>query len=183
SGFFGGKVDQIIQRIADTIMAFPGLVFLIAAVSVLGAGGNLVKTFLAIGILLWPGENRVVRSTVLAIKQNAYIEAARAIGATNQRILLRHILPNVAPIVIIVASIAIGGAILLDASLGFLGLGTVYPRASWGGMLSSGGRTYMKQAPWLALAPGFAISIAVWSFNMFGDAMRDALDPRMRGSR
>ncbi|MBI4299651.1 MAG: ABC transporter permease [Chloroflexi bacterium] len=181
SAFFGGKVDMTIQRIADGIMAFPGLVFLLFMVSVLG-GASFMKIFMAIAVLFIPGTNRVIRSAVLSVRNYAFVEAATCIGAGNLRILARHIVPNVAPIIIIMASIQIGGAILLDASLGFLGLGAIHPKATWGTMLSSQGRRYMEQQVWMALAPGLAISLVVFSFNMFGDALRDVLDPRLRGT-
>ncbi|MBI4299670.1 MAG: ABC transporter permease [Chloroflexi bacterium] len=181
SGYFEGKVDLIIQRVADTIMSFPGLIFLMTIVAVLGTG--LFNAMLAIAVLIWPSESRILRGAVLSAKQNAYVDAARSIGASDLRILLRHILPNVMAPIIIIASVMLGGAILLEASLSFLGLGTPPPRPSWGGMLSAEGRRYMESAPWLAVAPGVTISIVVLAFNLLGDALRDILDPRLRGTQ
>ncbi|MBI4300047.1 MAG: ABC transporter permease [Chloroflexi bacterium] len=180
SGYFEGRLDMVLQRIADGLMAFPGLVFLIAIVAFLGQGMD--KAIIGISILLWPGANRIVRGTVLSVKRNTFVEAARSIGAGDSWIIYRHILPNVAAPIIIIASTAVGAAILLEASLGFLGLGNPYPSPGWGTMLSGPGRSQMERAPWLALAPGLAISIAVLSFNLLGDALRDIWDPRLRGT-
>lgn len=180
SAYFGGKVDLVMQRIADTIMSFPGLVFLLVVVSMLGQG--ITNAMFAISILIWPGANRVMRSAVLSVKENTYIEAARAIGASDLRIILRHIAPNVTSVLIIVASVTIGNAILLEASLGFLGLGVQPPTAAWGSMLSRQGRAFFERAPWMAFAPGLAISITVLAFNLLGDALRDVWDPRLRGT-
>ena len=135
---------------------------------------------MVIAIVIAPGSARVVRSTVLAIKQNVYIEAARSVGATDSRIVFRHILPNVFAPIIIIASIWVGNAIVIEAALSYLGLGTPPPTPSWGGMLALEGRRYLENAPWLAIAPGVAISIAVLAVNMLGDALRDVLDPRLR---
>jgi peptide/nickel transport system permease protein len=173
SGFLGGTFDLIAQRFVDALQAMPGLIFAMAVVAVLGPGTTNV--FLAIGINLAPRPARVVRGAVLSIKQNMYVEAARALGATNARILLQHIFPNVTAPIIILASVTLGTAILTESSLSFLGLGTVPPDPSWGSMLSGTGRAR------LAFFPGFAISIVVFSFNMLGDALRDLLDPKLRG--
>lgn len=180
SGYFGGKADFLIQRVVDAMMSFPGLILVMAIVSVLGP--STFNAMLAIGMLIIPSNSRVVRGAVLSIKQNQYVEAAQAMGATNLRIMWAHILPNVTAPIMVLASILLGSAILIEASLGFLGLGTQPPDPSWGSMLSKSGRKYMELAPWLAVAPGVAISLAVLGFNMLGDALRDVWDPRLRGS-
>ena len=180
SGFFGGKVDLIIQRFVDTVMCFPGLVIMLTVVAIIGPG--LVQVILLLGILGGIGGSvRVKRSAVLGIKSNVYVEASRAIGCTNTRIMLRHILPNVMAVVIVVFSMGMGGAILAEATLSFLGFGIPPPAPSWGGMLSGPARRYMLQAPWMALWPGLALSVVVYGMNMLGDGLRDILDPRLRG--
>jgi peptide/nickel transport system permease protein len=136
---------------------------------------------LAIAVVIIPGNSRVVRGAVLSAKQNPYVEAARALGCPHLGIILSHILPNVTAPILIIASIWLGNAILIEASLSFLGLGTQPPTPSWGLMLSSTGRAFMEQAPWLAVFPGLAISVAVLGFNLFGDTLRDAWDPKLRG--
>jgi peptide/nickel transport system permease protein len=180
SGYLGGWVDMIIQRIVDSFMAFPGLVLLLLYVAVFGPG--LRNTILAIALFLVFAPSRVVRSAAIGLKQNVYIEAARALGASDRRILLRHILPNLMPVVIVIASIGVGGAILTEASLSFLGLGIPPPSVSWGYMLGgAGARASFLKAPWVAIFPGLVLALTVYAFNMFGDALRDVLDPRMRG--
>ncbi|MQG56185.1 MAG: ABC transporter permease [SAR202 cluster bacterium] len=178
SGYFVGKIDQVLQRIVDTLMAIPAIVLALAVMTMLQPG--IFNIILVIAIVIAPGSARVVRSTVLAIKQNVYIEAARSVGATDSRIVFRHILPNVFAPIIIIASIWVGNAIVIEAALSYLGLGTPPPTPSWGGMLALEGRRYLENAPWLAIAPGVAISIAVLAVNMLGDALRDVLDPRLR---
>ena len=178
SGYFLGKIDQVLQRVVDTLMAIPAIVLALAVMTMLEPG--IFNIILVIAIVIAPGSARVVRSTVLAIKQNVYIEAARSIGATDRRIVFRHILPNVVAPIIIIASIWVGNAIVIEAALSYLGLGTPPPTPSWGGMLALEGRRYLENAPWLAIAPGVAISIAVLAVNMLGDALRDVLDPRLR---
>ncbi len=178
SGYFVGKVDQVLQRVVDTLMAIPAIVLALAVITMLQPG--LFNIVLVIAIVIAPGTSRVVRGTVLAIKENVYIEAARSIGATGDRIVLRHILPNVVAPIIVIASIWVGNAIVIEAALSFLGLGTPTPTPTWGGMLALEGRRHLENAPWLALAPGAAISIAVLAVNMLGDALRDVLDPRLR---
>ncbi|MBI2887714.1 MAG: ABC transporter permease [Chloroflexi bacterium] len=180
SGFFEGKTDLIIQRVVDSLMAFPGLIFVMAMVSALGA--STTNAMIAITFLIAPANSRIVRGAVMSIKQNQYIEAARAIGCGQPRILFRHILPNVFAPIIILASVGLGNAILTEASLSFLGLGTPPPTPSWGADLSGPGRQFMETGPWTAIFPGLAISVAVFAFNLFGDAVRDVLDPRLRGS-
>ena len=178
SGYFLGKIDQVLQRVVDTLMAIPAIVLALAVMTMLEPG--IFNIILVIAIVIAPGSARVVRSTVLAIKQNVYIEAARSIGATDRRIVFRHILPNVVAPIIIIASIWVGNAIVIEAALSYLGLGTPPPTPSWGGMLALEGRRYLENAPWLAIAPGVAIRIAVLAVNMLGDARRDVLDPRLR---
>jgi peptide/nickel transport system permease protein len=181
SGYFGGKVDLIVQRFVDGIIALPGLVLILALVSVLGP--SLRNALFAIAIVSASHVSRTIRGAVISVKQNVYIEAARTLGATNWRMMFRHVLPNVvAPILILISS-SMGSAVLLDASLSFLGLGTQPPAPSWGLMLATSGRRYMETAPYLAIIPGLFISITVLSFNMVGDTIRDVLDPRLRGSR
>lgn len=178
SGYFVGKIDQVLQRVVDTLMAIPAIVLALAVITMLEPG--LFNIILVIAIVIAPGTSRVVRGTVLAIKENVYIEAARSIGAGGTRIVFRHILPNVVAPIIVIASIWVGNAIVIEAALSYLGLGTPPPTPTWGGMLALEGRRHLENAPWLALAPGAAISIAVLSVNMLGDALRDVLDPRLR---
>jgi peptide/nickel transport system permease protein len=176
SGYFGRWVDLTIQRIIDTVLALPSLILVLAVVALLGQ--TLFNIFITLGILLIPWTSRVVRSAVLSIKQEQFVEAASSLGASHLRIMLRHILPNVVAPVIIIASVQIGFVIITEATLGFLGLGIPPPMPSWGGMLSVQGRRFMEIAPWLAIAPGLAIAVTVLAMNLFGDALRDMLDPR-----
>ena len=181
TGFLGGKLDLVVQRFVDAWIAFPGLLLLLTLMSVLGRG--VLQIILVLGISGGIGSgSRVVRSAVIAIKENAYFEAGDAIGSTTWRMLTRHVLPNIAPPIIIVFSISIGGYILSAAALSFLGFGLPPDVPDWGGMLSREGRTYMEAAPRLALWPGLCLTLVVYSLNMFGDALRDLLDPRLRGS-
>ncbi len=180
TGFAGGKVDLVVQRFVDVLMAFPGLVLALAIVAMLGQ--SLTNVIIAISIGLLPGPARVIRSAALSVKQNMYIEAARGIGCSNARILFRHIMPNCIAPFIILATAALAHAILVEASLSFLGVGTPPPTPSWGGMLSGSARKFAEKAPWLGIFPGVAISLAVFGFNLLGDALRDVLDPRLRGS-
>ena len=181
SGYFGGKLDLVVQRFVDGAVAIPGLVLILALVSVLGP--SLRNALFAIAIVSAANVSRVIRGAVISVKQNVYVEAARTLGATSWRMMFRHVLPNVvAPILILISS-SLGSAVLLDASLSFLGLGTQPPSPSWGLMLATSGRRYMETAPYLAIIPGLFISITVLSFNMIGDTIRDILDPRLRGSR
>jgi len=180
SGLFGGKVDMIIQRFVDTVMCFPPILLMLTVTAVIGPG--LIQVILLLGILGGiGGSTRVFRSAVIAIKENVYVEAARAIGASNMKILTRHILPNVMALIIVGFSMAMGGAILAEATLSFLGFGIPPPTPSWGGMLSGNARTYMVQAPWMALWVGLVLTIVVYGMNILGDALRDILDPRLRG--
>lgn len=179
SAFIGGKFDLLIQRYMDAQSAFPSIIFALAILTALGPG--LFNVILAIGLSDIPRANRVVRGSVLSEMQRPYIDAARAAGARNLSIMFGHILPNVMAPIIIIAATDLGGAILAEASLSFLGLGVPPPNPSWGGMLSGPHRTYMLSAPWMAVFPGIAISLAVLGWNLLGDALRDVWDPRLRG--
>jgi peptide/nickel transport system permease protein len=179
-GYCEGRLDLIMQRVMDAIQAIPGLVLALAIVSVLKP--NTTNAMLAIAVVIIPGNSRIVRGAVLSAKQNRYVEAAQAIGCRHPRLILSHILPNVTAPILIIASIWLGNAILIEATLSFLGVGTQPPTPSWGLMLSSTGRAFMEQAPWLAIFPGLAISLAVLAFNLFGDTLRDAWDPKLRRS-
>jgi peptide/nickel transport system permease protein len=180
SGYFMGKVDLVMQRVTDAMQAFPNLVFLLAIVAVFGTDITIV--FVALTLITVPAGGRVIRSVVISARENVYVDAARAIGASEWRILFRHIMPNaIAPFIVLV-SIGLGTNLLAQSSLSFLGLvSSAYP--DWGGMLSGAARNYLERMPWLVLAPGAMISLAVLSYNMLGDAIRDVLDPRLRGSR
>ncbi len=180
SGYFGGRYDMAVQRVVDAWQSFPYLVVVLSLMAVLGPG--MLNVILALGVLGAAAASRVIRGATLSILQNAYIEAARAMGAGHLRIMLRHVLPNVAATIIILATIGLGGAILAESALSFLGFGVPPPYPSWGAMLSGSGRSYMYRAPWMAIWPGLAISLAVFGFNMLGDALRDVLDPRLRGA-
>ena len=178
-GYWEGRVDLVLQRFMDALMAIPGLILALAIVSVLTP--NTTNAMLAIAVVIIPGNSRIVRGAVLSAKQNPYVEAARALGCGHLRLIASHILPNVTAPILIIVSIWLGNAIFIEASLSFLGLGTQPPQPSWGSMLSSTGRAYMEQAPWLAIFPGLAISLAVLGFNLFGDTLRDIWDPKLRG--
>lgn len=179
SGYTSGWADIIVQRVLDSLQSIPGLLLALVVAAVIGAG--TINTIFPIAVILIPINARVVRSSVLSVREHQYIEAARVLGCTDFRIMLRHILPNVIAPILILASIYVGTAIIVEASLSFLGLGTSPPTPSWGNMLAGQGRAYMEQAPWLAIFPGLAITITVLSFNLLGDALRDTWDPRLRG--
>lgn len=181
SGYLGGKFDAVVQRLVDAWMSFPDLVILIVVVSVLGPG--MWQVIVVLGFLYGIGGSRVIRGTVISVRENTYVHAAESIGASTARILIYHILPNVMPTVIVLFTARVGAVILVESGLSFLGLGIPPPAPSWGGMLSGAGRTFMYLAPWLALAPGICLTLVVYGINMFGDALRDLLDPRMRGGR
>jgi peptide/nickel transport system permease protein len=180
SGYFGGKYDILVQRVVDAWQSFPFLVVILSIMAVLGPG--LLNVILALGVLGAAGASRIIRGATLSAVQNQYIEAARAIGAGHLRIMTRYILPNVAATIIIIATIGLGGFILAESALSFLGFGVPPPYPSWGAMLSGSGRSFFYTAPWMAIWPGAAISLAVFGFNMLGDALRDVLDPRLRGA-
>ena len=192
SGFFGGWVDTAVQRLVDAFIAFPGLVLLLAVVAVfrdaeapfLPTDGlfrtQIVLLMITIGILLGVGNSRVIRGSTLVVTNETYVEAARSIGASNTRIMFSYILPNVMAPMITIATLGLGTAILIEASLSFLGLGVPPDVATWGGMLNREARAFMTESPWIAIFPGLALSLAVFGFNMLGDALRDVLDPRLR---
>ena len=181
TGYLGGKIDLFTQRLVDAWMSFPELIILIVVVSVLGPG--MFQVIFVLGLTFGIGGSRIVRGAVVSVRENMYVHAAQSMGASTPRILLQHILPNVLPPVIVLFTTRVGAVILVESGLSFLGFGVPPPAPTWGGMLSGAGRTYMYLAPWLALMPGLCITIVVYAINVLGDAMRDLLDPRMRGSR
>ncbi len=210
SGYLGGWIDMVVQRVVDIWVALPAIFLLLTFVAVLGTGGDgflgigrgpdvglqprdgdeIWFTFFrstvvifSLGIILAGYGARIVRGAVLAIRQNVYIEAARALGATDTRIMLRYILPNILPLLIILATLNLGIAVLAEATISFLGFGIQPPFPTWGQMLAVDGRNYGQEQVYLMIIPGAAIFIAVYGFNMLGDALRDVLDPRLRGSR
>ena len=209
SGYIGGRLDMIVQRVVDVWIALPALFLLLTVVAVLGTGGDgflgigrgpdvglnpsdgdwIWYTFFrstvvifALGIILAGYGSRVIRSAVLALRENVYIEAARALGATDTRIVLRYILPNVMPVLIILATLNLGIAVLAEATISFLGFGIQAPFPTWGQMLAKEGRIYGPGHEYLMVVPGVAIFVSVYAFNMLGDALRDVLDPRLRGT-
>ena len=179
SGFLGGKFDLLVQRWCDAWMTFPGLLLLLTIMSIVGRG--LPQIILVLGISGGLNGSRVLRGAVIGIKESDYFLAAQAIGSPRLRTFFRHVIPNVMPVIIIMFSISIGGVILTLASLSFLGYGLPPEIPDWGGMLSVEGRQHMEKAPRLALLPGLALTITVYCLNMFGDAVRDLIDPRLRG--
>ena len=181
SAFFGGKYDIIVQRLVDTLLAFPGLLILLTVLSIVGPG--ILQIILVLGILTGIYSSRIVRSAVIGIKENDYFLAAEAIGSPTLKTIMRHIVPNIMAPIIIIFSINIGGIILDEASLSFLGFGLPPEVPSWGGMLSWEGRRHMEVKPELALYPGLCLAVVILGVNMFGDAMRDLLDPRLRGGQ
>lgn len=182
SGYVRGVPDMVVQRVMDGIMAIPPLVLLLSIISV--TSPSLVNIILILIIFIAPSSSRVVRGAVLTIKENQYIEAARCIGMSPVRLVGRHILPNIFAPIMVLATVTVGGAILVEAALSFLGLGVPPPTPTWGSMLTGGNRAgSFERAPWIALAPGIAITLTVLAFNLIGDALRDVLDPRLRGTR
>ncbi|HVR28978.1 MAG TPA: ABC transporter permease [Thermoanaerobaculia bacterium] len=181
AGYLGGRLDMTTQRAVDAWMAFPDLVLLIVVISVVGPG--MPQIIVVLGLLYGIGGSRIVRGAVVSTREHMYVHSAQSIGASTPRILWRHILPNVMPVVIVLFTTRIGAVILSEAGLSFLGLGIPPPAPTWGSMLSGSARTYMYLGPWLALVPGLCITIVVYSVNVLGDALRDLLDPRMRGAR
>jgi peptide/nickel transport system permease protein len=181
SGYAGGRFDLIVQRFVDAWQSFPDLIILIVVVSVIGPGMPQIIGTLA--LLLGIAGSRIVRSAVIGVREHMYVHAAQSVGASVPRILWRHILPNVMPPIIVLLTTRVGTVILAESGLAFLGLGVPPPSPTWGAMLSGSGRTYMLQGPWLALAPGLCLTAVVYATNVFGDALRDLLDPRMRGAK
>ena len=178
SAYFGGLFDLVVQRLVDILMAFPLIVLALAVVATLGAG--TVNVVIAITIPFIPQCARVVRSSALAIREIPYVDAARALGFGHSRIILGHMVPNVMAPYLIMVTTFVGHAILLEASLSYLGLGVQEPTAAWGLMLQGGAEEFAESAPWVPIFPGLAITLAVFGFNLFGDALRDLLDPRLR---
>ncbi|MBS0644019.1 MAG: ABC transporter permease [Acetobacteraceae bacterium] len=179
--WLGGWFDMLVQRFVDAWMSFPELIVLIVVVSVLGPG--MGQIIVVLGLALGIAGSRIIRGAVLSVRQTMYVHAAQSIGAKSRRIVWRHLLPNVMAPVIVLFTNRVGTAILAESGLSFLGFGVPPPAPTWGAMLSGSGRAYMYQGPWLALAPGLCLTIVVFAISMFGDALRDLLDPRMRGSR
>ena len=181
SAYFGKTLDLLLQRVVDSLQALPGLVLALTLIAALGP--SLFAVILAITIVRWPGTTRTVRSVALSIKSSQYVDAARAIGASDLRIMLRHITPNVMAPVIVIGSAVLGGAIVTEASLSFLGLGVPPNIPTWGNMLGTAQQRYIAAGPWTSIFPGVALTITVFGVNILGDAIRDVLDPRLRGSR
>jgi peptide/nickel transport system permease protein len=179
SGYIGGKLDLIVQRVVDAVLSMPGLIILMTVISIIGPG--IWQVILVIGLTWGITGSRIIRGAVISIKENVYVQAAKATGCSSIRLLARHILPNVMAPVIILFTARMPSVIMAEASLSFLGFGIPPPVPSWGGMISGAGMSYMLQAPWMALWPGLALAIVVYGINMFGDAVRDLLDPRLRG--
>jgi peptide/nickel transport system permease protein len=177
AGYFGGRADTVLSQIFDIFLAFPSLLLAIGISAVMPPG--LASAMLAITLVGWAGFARLVRGITFSLKEQTYVEASRALGATSSRILKKHILPNALPLLLVAGSLRVGGFILLEAALSFLGLGVQPPIPTWGSMISQN-RTYINSAPWMVIVPGLAISITVISFNILGDFLRDKLDPRMQ---
>ena len=179
SGYFGGKVDIVIQRFVDAVLSIPALFFYLTMMAVVGSG--VWQVIIVLGVLRGIRGSRIPRSAVIGVMENVYVDAARTIGASSKRIILKHIMPNVTAPILIQYTVSLGQVILTESTLSFLGFGIPPPTPSWGGMLSGAGRQYMYDAPWMALWPGLALGMVVYGFNMLGDALRDLLDPRLRG--
>ena len=179
SGYFQGKLDMALQRLVDAWMSFPDLVVVIVAVSVLGPGK--IQIILILSLLYGIAGSRIIRGAVMGVRESDYVKAAQSIGVSTLMIMIRHVIPNILAPVSVLFTTRLAATILVEAALSFLGLGVPPPEPSWGSMLSFEGRSYMFQAPWLAIIPGLVITIVVYNINMFGDAIRDLLDPRLRG--
>jgi peptide/nickel transport system permease protein len=179
SGYFSGTFDILLQRVVDAVQCFPSLILYLVILAIIGQG--LVPVILVLGITTGFLASRTVRAAVMGVKENMYVQAAGATGTRTRNIILRHILPNIMPIIIIGFTLSVGSMILAEAMLSFLGFGIPPPTPSWGGMLQGSGRRYMLQAPWMALWSGLALALAVYGVNMLGDALRDLWDPRLRG--
>ncbi len=178
SGYIGGKLDMLIQRIMDAWMSFPSLIMALSLAAILRPG--MTTAMIAIGITILPSANRVVRGAAMSIKENVYVEAARTIGATDSRIMFRHVLPNLVAPILVMVSIMMGAAIIIEAGLSFLGLGVQRPNVSWGLMINES-RLWLEAFPHLLIAPAIAIGVVVLAFNLLGDALRDYFDPSLRG--
>ena len=178
SAYWGGKVDLLLERLMDVLLAFPQLILALAIASMLGPAVQNVVIAIAIPII--PRVARVVRAAALSVKENPYVEAVQALGASRPRVVLQHIIPNVMAPYLIMLTAQLGSAILAEAALSYLGLGAAEPTPSWGLMLSGSAPSYAEKAPWIAVFPGIAISLGVFGFNLFGDSLRDALDPKLR---
>ena len=178
SAFWGGTIDLLLERLMDILLAFPGLILALAIASILGPAVHNVVIAIAIPVI--PRVARVVRAAAMSVKENVYVEAVQALGASRWRVILQHIIPNVAAPYIIMLTATLGAAILAEAARSYLGLGAAEPTPSWGLMLSGSAPSYAEKAPWIALFPGIAISLGVFGFNLFGDSLRDALDPKLR---
>lgn len=177
AGYFGGKVDTVLSRVIEVFASFPFILFAIAVMFILGQG--IINVFIAIGVIGWTGHARLIRSNVLQLRSKEYVEAARAAGSSNLRIMLKHMIPNCLSTIIVITTLDIPSDIMLEATLSFLGLGVAPPTASWGEMISTA-RTFLRQQPMFSIYPGIAIMITVLAFNTLGDALRDALDPKMK---
>ena len=179
SAYFGGKTDLFVQRLMDALMSFPALILALSIMAVLGA--SITNVVIALSAVFIPGAARTIRAQSLSIKESDYVLAARAVGVGDWRIMFRHMAPNLAATYIVLATVSLGWAIVVEASLSFLGVGVPPSVATWGGMLT-GATKYVESAPWVAIFPGVAIAVVVFSVNLLGDALRDVLDPRMRGT-
>lgn len=179
TGYFGGKLDLIVQRLIDAWMCIPSIILMMVIITIIGAG--IWQVIIVMGLTWGVTGSRVIRGAVIGIKQDVYVEASAAIGCSNLRILTRHILPNIMAPTIVLFTHRVPSIILIEASLSFLGFGIPPPTPSWGSMLSGMGRSYMFRAPWMVIWPGLALAVTVYGVNMLGDAVRDLLDPRMRG--
>ncbi len=176
AGYYGGRVDVLVMRCADVTLAYPGLLLLIAVMAAVGP--SKAALFLALGVVGWAGVARLVRAQVLSLKEREFVTAIRSLGAPNARVILRHVFPNVLTPIWVIFSMGLGASIMAESSLSFLGLGAQPPRPSWGSMIS-GGLDYLRVAPWLSLAPGLVVTMAVLGFNLVGDALRDLFDPKL----
>jgi peptide/nickel transport system permease protein len=181
SGYFGGKLDLGLQRLVDIWISFPALILIISFIAIVGPG--LLSVIVVLGIIGASGTTRVTRGATIGIRSYTYIEGARVVGVSDLRIMLRYVLPNIFAIVLVLATVGLGGFILTEATISFLGYGVPPPTPTWGQMLSGSGSQYMLQQPGIAFWPGFALAAVVFGFNMLGDALRDVLDPRLRGTR
>lgn len=177
AGYYGGKVDSVLSRIIEVFASFPFILFAIAVMFILGQG--IINVFIAIGVIGWTGHARLIRSQVIQLRSKEYVEAAKAAGSSNLRIMLKHMIPNCLSTIIIITTLDIPSDIMLEATLSFLGLGVAPPTASWGEMISTA-RTFLRQQPMFSIYPGIAIMLTVLSFNTLGDALRDALDPKLK---